>query len=155
MNAQWDIEIYDRDMQLVLAVEVKSKTDASPEWAAQLRRNILAHGIYPNPPYFLMAFPDQFFLWTKAAAKLQNEKPDYVVDARPILRSYLRQVPTDLERLSGQSLELIVSSWLSQIIYQDKTAILLTESDGWLVESGLLDAISGGRLVLAHEVVAA
>jgi len=155
MNAQWDIEVYDRDVQLVLAVEVKSKVNASPKWASQLRRNILAHGIYPNPSYFLMAFPDQFFLWTKAATKMQNEEPDFVVDARPILQPYLRQVQTDLDRLSEQSLELIISSWLSQIIHQGTTSDQLVKSDQWLAESGLLDAISGGRLALAHEVAVA
>lgn len=152
MNAQWDIGVYDRYGQLVLAAEVKSKINASPGWAAQLRRNILAHGIYPNPPYFLMAFPDQFFLWSKATSQMQNDEPDYVVDARPILQPYLRQVQTDSDRLSVQSLELIVSSWLSQMIYWDKTASQLTKSDQWLAESGLLDAIAGGRL--ADEVLA-
>ena len=101
MNAQWDIEVYDRDAQLVLAAEVKSKTNASPEWAIQLRRNILAHGIYPNPPYFLMAFPDKFFLWSKAASEMQNDEPDYVVDARPILQPYLRRVQIESETVTS------------------------------------------------------
>jgi len=154
MNAQWDIEAYDQEGQLVLAVEVKSKTNASPEWASRLRRNIFAHGIYPDPPYFLMAFPDQFLLWSKVNREVEDGEPDYVVDARPILLPYLRQVETDSEQLSGQSLELIVISWLSHLIHLGKTAGQFTESEKWLKKSGLLDAISGGKLALAHEVFA-
>jgi hypothetical protein len=53
----WDLAIYNRDGQLALVAEVKSKLNASAEWAAQFRRNILAHGTFPKAPYFLMAFP--------------------------------------------------------------------------------------------------
>lgn len=54
MSMQWDLETYDRDNQLVLVVEVKSILDKPPGWAARLRRNILAHGTFPNAPYLLM-----------------------------------------------------------------------------------------------------
>ncbi len=63
---RWDLSVGNRDGQLVLVVEVKSKTDASPEWAARLRHNILAHGTFPEAPYFLIVFPDRFYLWTHA-----------------------------------------------------------------------------------------
>lgn len=53
---------YDRDNQLVLLVEVKSKLGAPPEWAARLRRHLLAHGTCPNAQYFPMVFPDRFYL---------------------------------------------------------------------------------------------
>jgi hypothetical protein len=43
-DAGWDLSIKDRNGQLVLVVEVKRKTNASPDWAAAFRRNILAHG---------------------------------------------------------------------------------------------------------------
>ncbi|MEQ9481150.1 hypothetical protein [Coleofasciculus sp. F4-SAH-05] len=36
----------------------------SPDWAAQFRRNILAHGTFYKAPYFLMVFLDRFYLWT-------------------------------------------------------------------------------------------
>lgn len=154
MNGQWDIEVYNEEGQLALGVEVKSKTDVSPEWASRLRRNILAHGIYPDPPYFLMAFPDQFFLWSKGKTGTEGEKPHFVVDARPILEPYLRQVEMDSGSLSGQSLELIVTSWLSHLIHMGKAADEFSEVERWLKVSGLLDAISGGKLALAHEVFA-
>jgi hypothetical protein len=45
-DAGWDLSIKDRNGQLVLVVEVKRKTNASPDWAAAFRRNILSHGIF-------------------------------------------------------------------------------------------------------------
>lgn len=40
----------------MLVVEIKGKFDAAPEWAARLRRNILAHGFYPNAPFSFLLF---------------------------------------------------------------------------------------------------
>ncbi len=62
MSTRWDLAVYDSQHQLVLVVEVKSIAGASPEWAARLRRNILAHGTFPNAPFFLVALPDRFYL---------------------------------------------------------------------------------------------
>lgn len=59
---QWDLLAYNRDGLLVLSVEVKRLNGISPEWAAQFRRSILAHGTFSRTPYFLMAFPDLFYL---------------------------------------------------------------------------------------------
>ncbi|MGA7953755.1 MAG: hypothetical protein WCA07_09575 [Gloeobacterales cyanobacterium] len=151
-NAQWDLAIYSRDGQLVLVAEIKSKLNASPEWAAQLRRNILAHGTFPKAPYFLMAFPDRFYLWTDADIRLDQSEPTYVIDARPILQPYFKQAGVAAEQISAQSLELIVASWLGEIIHLDKSPTDIDESQRWLIESGLYAAIFRGRF--AHEAVA-
>lgn len=34
-NTGWDLAVYNRDGQLVLVIEIKSKLNAPPEWAAQ------------------------------------------------------------------------------------------------------------------------
>jgi hypothetical protein len=72
-DSGWDLSVDNRDGQLALVVEVKRKTNASPEWAAKLRRNILAHGTFPKAPYFLMVFPDKFYLLCKS----YQEYPKY------------------------------------------------------------------------------
>jgi hypothetical protein len=148
----WDLAIYNRDGQLALVAEVKSKLNASAEWAAQFRRNILAHGTFPKAPYFLMAFPDRFYLWTDADIRLDQSEPTHVIDARPILQPYFEQAGVTAERISGQSLVLIVASWLGEIIHSDQPLGDLDESQRWLIESGLSAAISRGRF--AHEAVA-
>jgi hypothetical protein len=141
----WDLAVYDKHGQLVLVVQVKGKLNASAQWASQLRSNILAHGIYPKAPYFLMAFPDKFYLWTNEDAQLDISEPTYVVDARPILKPYLDKAGiTQGQKISSQSLVLIVTSWLSKIIYSEMPLGETDELERWLVDSGLYAAIAGG-----------
>jgi hypothetical protein len=45
-DSRWDISVDNRNGQLVLVAEIKRKINVSPEWAAALRRNILAHGTF-------------------------------------------------------------------------------------------------------------
>ena len=144
MSTRWDLATYDRNNQLVLVVEVKSKLGAPPEWAARLRRNILAHGTFPNAPYFLMVFPDRFYLWTNTQLNQELIEPTYSIDALPVLQPYLNQSGITVDHVSGQSLELIVASWLNEIIH--KTPDELDASQQWLIDSGLYAAVAGGSL---------
>jgi len=144
MSTRWDLTAYNRDNQLVLVVEVKSKLDATPQWAAQLRRNILAHGTFPDAPYFLMAFPDRFYLWKNPGSNHELIEPTYVIDARPILQPYFEQSDVTANQVSGQSLELIVALWLNEIMH--KTPDEIDASQEWLIDSGLYDAVAGGSL---------
>ena len=150
MDSRLDLAVYNHDDELVLIVEVKTKLDASREWATRLRRNILAHGILPSAKFFLLALPDRFYLWKDAGNNLAEIEPTYTIDARPILTPYFEQAGVAPDQISGVSFELIVSSWLSELVHSDK----IPEGDGavrnWLIESGLYNAVVGGRL--AHEV---
>ena len=53
MSNQADIAVSAPDERVQLVVEVKNVRGASPEWAAQLRRNLLVHGLVPNAPFFV------------------------------------------------------------------------------------------------------
>ena len=141
---RWDLEVYDRHEQRVLIVEVKNKRDTTPEWAAQLRSNIFAHGVYPNARFFLLAFPDRFYLWTDSRTEPKDREPDYTIDARPLLQPYFDHAGVNANHISDYSLELIIMLWLGEIMHSD-TALAEAESAQWLVESGLYAAISGGR----------
>lgn len=147
----WDLSIENRTGQRILVIEVKTKLNASPEWAARLRRNILAHGTFPKSPYFLIVFPDHFYLWTDADAQSEQSEPTYSIDARPILQPYFERAGVTAAQISGQSLELIVTSWLGEIIHSEKAPEDIDESQQWLVESGLYDALAGGKF--EHEAV--
>lgn len=151
MSVRWDIVVYDRDNHLVLVVEVKNKLNASAEWAAKLRHNIFAHSEFPNAPYFLMAFPDRFYLWTDQGTHPQNTAPSYTIDARPILQPYVEQSNLMLDQISGSSLDLIVASWLSRLMYSGTSPDELDPTQQWLVESGLYAAVANGRM--GHEVL--
>ena len=150
MPDKWDIASYDRDNKLVLAVEVKSKRNASPEWAAQLRRNILAHGTFPNAPYFLIAYPDRFYLWKNTPSNLESTPPTYSVDPGEIFKSYLKKSDIKIEELGAESLKLIVGSWLHIIMHTP--AEQLDISQHWLIDTDLHAAVLGGHL--NHEVSA-
>lgn len=141
----WDLAVYSKDGQLMLAVQVKGKLNASAQWASQLRSNILAHGIYPKAPYFLMVFPDNFYLWANGDAQVDMSEPTYAIDARPIIQPYLdRAGITQEQTVSSQSLELIVVAWLSKIIYNEMPLEKTDEPEQWLIDSGLYAAIAGG-----------
>ncbi|MBE9118575.1 hypothetical protein IQ249_22045 [Lusitaniella coriacea LEGE 07157] len=152
LESRWDLSIDNRNGQLTLIVEVKRKTNVSSEWAAKLRRNIFAHGTYPKAPYFLMVFPDRFYLWTDAEPHLENREPTYTIDAHPILEPYLERAKVTADQISEQSLELIVASWLGEIIYSERLPENADGSLHWLFESGLYDALAGGQF--EHEAAA-
>jgi hypothetical protein len=144
-NTDWDLSIQNRNGQRILDIEVTTKLNASPEWAAQFRRNILAHGTFPKAPYFLMVFPDRFYLWTDADAQSEQSEPTYSIDARPILQPYFQRAGVAAEQISSQSLELIIESWFWEIIHSSKSPKDFDESQQWLVDSGLYEALAGGR----------
>ncbi|PAX51373.1 hypothetical protein [Brunnivagina elsteri] len=144
-DRQWDLSVVNRDGKLVLVVEVKSKTNVPPEWATKFRRNILAHGILANAPYFLMVFPDKFYLWTNSENLILEKEPDYTIDAHPILDPYFERAGIVGDRISGQSLEIIIASWLGEIIHSEKPSQNFDATQLWLIESGLYDALAGGQ----------
>lgn len=141
----WDLSIHNRKGQRIIDIEVTTKLNASPEWAAQFRRNILTHGTFPKAPYFLMVFPDRFYLWSDADAQSDQSEPTYTIDARPILQPYFEGAGVTAEQISDQSLELIIESWLWQIIHSDKSPEDIDKSQQWLVDSGLYNAVVGGK----------
>jgi hypothetical protein len=152
MASGWDLAVDNRNGQLVLVVEIKRKTNISPEWATKLRRNILAHGTFPKAPYFLMVFPDKFYLWTDVGAFQEQSEPTYMIDASPILEPYFKRAGVTADQISRQSLELIVASWLGEIIHSEKPPEDIDDSQRWLMDSGLYAALVGGKF--EHEAAA-
>ncbi|MFB6275686.1 MAG: hypothetical protein ABEI32_06005 [Halothece sp.] len=147
-----DLSVENRNGELILVVEVKSKTNVSTEWVSKLRSNILANNTFSKAPYFLIVFPDKLYLWKHQNEDSKNKRePDYIINANSILQPYFEQAGVISQQISGQSLEIIVASWLAEIIYSDKQPEDLDDSQYWLVESGLYSAIAGGSL--KHEVV--
>jgi hypothetical protein len=96
-----------------------------------------------------MVFPDRFYLWKNLKSNHELIEPTYVIDARPILQPYFEQAGIIADQVSGKSLELIVASWLSEVM--QKTSDELAAFQQWLIDSGLYGAIVGGSL--DHEVV--
>src|SRR5919202_1159445 len=112
MNSRPDIVVYRPDERVLLVAEVKNIRGASAEWAAQMRRNLLVHGIVPNAPFFLLALPDHFYLWKDGKSIQDTVPPDYEVETAVALGAYTERLGIPLEDLSEPSLELLVTSWL-------------------------------------------
>lgn len=144
----WDLLVNNSDDQPTLIVEVKSKTGTSSEWAAKLRRNILAHGTLPSVPYFLIVFPDKFYLWinNREVDAIEEKEPNYTIDASSILQPYFQKVGIQNNQIREQSLELIIVSWLNELIYSQEALEDVKKSQRWLIESGLYNALVGGKI---------
>ena len=58
-----DLVAFGPDDEPVLLVEVNRMLNATPEWAARFRQNMIDHGRLAATKFFLFALPDRFFLW--------------------------------------------------------------------------------------------
>ena len=141
-----DLVLYDRLGRLVAAAEIKNMRGTSGDWAAKLRRNILAHGEFPPVDFYLIVTPDRLYLWKGAGNEPIVIQPAYEADARPIFKPYFDRARLTPAEVSGMAFELIVASWLGDLIRLDEQAQELANDERWLVESGLLDAIKDGRI---------
>ena len=139
-----DIAVYSPNNELQLIVEVKNKLGATPEWAANMRRNLLIHSVVPYSPYFLLALPDYFYLWKDPSATLETRAPDYTANSKLIWESYLGDSSQYLDTMSEYSLELMTKTWLYGLTNAELTRETAPPHEAWLFNSGLYDAIKHG-----------
>jgi hypothetical protein len=141
-----DIAVYSKDNTLQLVAEVKNRPHATTEWAAAMRRNLVAHLSLPESPFFLLALPDRFYLWRDIAAPLIAIPPDYDIDAVPLLAPYVGNNRQSLISISEYGLALAVSSWLTSLINSHIDKEQMKPDQAWLLDSGLYHAIKGGAI---------
>jgi len=147
-----DLALYDRDGQLAALVEVKNKVGTSREWAAKLRRNILAHGGFRTIDFFLLITPDRLYVWKHAGSEPNPVEPTYDVDAHPLLEPHFARAGVNPAAVSGRAFELVVAAWLADLVRPAGSRENVAAQQRWLVESGLLDAVRHGRV--EYEVAA-
>ena len=142
-----DFAVYSPDHKLQLVVEVKGTPNSDSNWAAKLRRNLLAHGAVPRAPYFLLVLPDYLYLWSHAADQ-ESALPDFRADTREVLRRYLSHWPAGerSEPIGERGLELAVRSWLSELAGRGNGESHETRADDWLNKSGLAAIVRTGTL---------
>ena len=77
---------------------------------------------------------------------IKNEQFGYYeIDPKPFLRSDYNGTDISLSSLTGESFELVISSWLSKTLQTDVLPPEL-QNQVWLIESGLFEAIKFGHL---------
>ena len=133
-----------------LVVEVRDRLGVSPDWAAKLRRNLIAHGVVGNAKYFLLATPDRFFLWKDIAVGALEVPPTCLIDAMDLLAPYFAAAGISPKKVSEHSFELIVAAWLRDLLATDDLPTNVRQTHPWLSE--LFDELKGGHV--ACEVVA-
>jgi hypothetical protein len=128
------IVIYGEDYKLKLIVESWPNPETSPEWAAEFRGNFLHYRVIPRSPYFLLATPGSFFLWTDAETADETALPDYCVHIPSWFNTYLNRPALSPDRLSKDVWGYIVESWLNDIVkfngHRNKSR---RTSNGWLI----------------------
>ncbi len=83
-----DILVRSPDNDIKLIVEIKGRTQSSPDWAARFRRNLFAHHVLPKSRFFLLALPDFLYLWRNSDSS-EVIPPDYTVRTLNVLQRYL------------------------------------------------------------------
>lgn len=152
MSSHTDIIVFSTSGQPSLAIEVKNKLGTTAEWAAKMRRNLAVHGTLPEAEYFLLALPDRFYLWKGATEDPRDLPPTYEIDAGQVLAAYYERDGLSLDKVSGRAFELLVASWLQDLVQRPDLPSGLSQGEAWIAGSGLLDAIKGGRIQYEVEV---
>lgn len=143
-----DVAVYGPDGTLRLVVEVKRKIDASAQWISELRQDLYQFEAIPRAPYFLLALPDYLHLWKEGPANREASPPDYSVETASILAPYLGNPPLALGEISAFGLEMLISSWLTELVNGYPPPDLSALSQPWLLDSGLYEAIKHGKVAV-------
>jgi hypothetical protein len=148
MSQMVDLVAYNPGGEIILIVEVKSRTETSRDWATRMRRNMLAHGAVPNARFFLIALPDRLYLWKEVDNRPELVEPTYEIDATPFFQPYYEKANIAAENVSGQSFELIVAAWLNELTWSGIPPTVPGAQKRFLEETGLLEALKGGSVAV-------
>jgi hypothetical protein len=146
MAAEPDFTLYDRYGRLAAAIKVRNKRGTSSEWAAEFRKNLLGHDAFRYAPFFLLVTPDRVYLWKEgprpAGGDSSPAPPDCEIDAKPLFQPYLEGTRVKLEDISSPAFELVLMSWLRDLILQLPDVPLQEQ----LRDSGLAATAKDGRI---------
>ena len=148
MKQTADIAVYSPDNQLKLVVEVKGYRNATDEWAAKMRRNLLVDGFIPASEFFLLVLPEYSYLWRRSES-LDAVQADYKFSTKEVLR--LRGDTANPDNLSSFGLELLTSFWLNALAFSKVSREEAPELD-WAFDSGLYDSIKDGLVKVESEL---
>lgn len=138
-----DIVVHDSTHDVVLAVEVKARRGVDRVWAAQLRRNLHAHGARVAAAFFMILTTDETYLWRESGRPATDaEPPDAVVATSALIGNDL----ANGEAVDGRALELLASAWLSAVVAAESSAHLRESSRDFLVGTGLFEALRGAAV---------
>lgn len=139
-----DLVVLSSDRQPVLMVECKSYIDASPQSAAQFRRNLLAHDMLPPVPFYLLVYPRILYMWKGGAEA--DRPPDFSASTDSLLRRYTFSQLNQADTPRRESLDLVVHSWLGDLASGIREPEDDSDADQMLVRSGVFEQIKDGTV---------
>src|SRR5258708_1352624 len=134
MHSSIDFAAYDREGRIVLLAEAKSRRGTSEDWAARLRRNMLAHGVLPSAKYFLVATPERIYLWKQEDTNTAEARPEFTIDAEEVFRPYFEKLHQEPSRIGPEAFELLVFTWLTDVARSEQHNLKQDRSSAWLSE---------------------
>lgn len=143
-----DFVAYAGTGQVVLLGEAKSRAGTSEEWAAGLRRNLLAHGTLPPAPFFLIATAERFYFWKQDSPAATDDLPSFILNTKEEFQPYLDKEQKTWSRLGHEALELLVLAWLEDIARSGALRARQNNATRWLSDSGLIAALEKARIEL-------
>lgn len=145
-----DVAVFDRSGNLQLVVEAKylNQHENTPNRAIQIRRNLIAHSGIPDSPFFLIVFPDHFYLWKKGSSNAYDRQADYSIDTEIFFKSFADKWKQSLERMSGVEFEKLVSEWIKDLSNSNDASKI----PEWAQKSGLYEAIKNGSVITEASV---
>jgi hypothetical protein len=150
VTQQADLVIYNPEGEMVLAAEVKNRIGTSRAWAMHMRRNLLAHGMFPQSRFLLLALPDRLYLWDQAGGVDEWAEPTYELDGRSLLQGYYEGAHATPDTISSQSFELIVVAWLNELILSGESAHLSSVDKQALARCGFLAALKDANIAISE-----
>ncbi len=141
-----DLAVFSANGQLQLVAEVKNRVDATPDWAARMRLNLVEYSDMPEAPFFLLALPDHFYLWHDVMPRNTLAYPQYDLNPAPMLAPYLGDTSRSAATMSESGLLLAVSAWLSDLVVSSLDRREVGPDLMWLFDSMLYDTIKGGTV---------
>src|SRR5260370_32765686 len=97
--------------QTVVAVEVKNRQGLTRDVAITLHRNLMAHGLLPPVPYFLLVSQEFGYLWKAPESGRPEAPPDFEFPMADVMRRYWPNADSQ-QRLRENEFELVVLQWL-------------------------------------------
>jgi hypothetical protein len=144
MPALNDIAVLSSAGWPALIVECKGGNEVSAEGAARFRRNLLAHELVPDVPFYMLAYPNYLYLWKRESAP--DSLPDFQAPSASILKDYAPRLSTHPSNVQGSSLELVMLSWLSDLAAGIRGPNPTFAAEQMLLDSGLYKIIRDGKV---------
>ena len=144
MAVRPDIVVRDPSGRTVLGVEVKARRGVDSGWAAQLRRNLLAHSPGVAAKYFMIVTSTDAYLWRQLLGEgASHRRPDAETTLQDLIGP-----DTASGTIDGRTLELLVQSWLSTATTSPEPTDLSDSARHFLIRSGLFTALRGAHVAL-------